>query len=109
MAAGRKPYGEQGFAGVTTLAIATAAGLTRGALDRQFDNTRRRSLPPLTVDRHVIPQGCRHGIPQVRASMVCVPCPRWRCLADAASGPFAGPVAGSVHEDLVAAVDDPVE
>jgi hypothetical protein len=35
--------------------------------------------------------------------------PLWRCLAGFVSGAFAGPVAGSVHEDLMAGVDESVE
>jgi hypothetical protein len=34
-----------------------------------------KATGPEGVDRHVIPQGCRHGIPQVRASVVGLPCP----------------------------------
>jgi hypothetical protein len=59
------------------------------------------------VDAHVIPQAWAHVIPQDRAPPVLpdVLLPG----GDFASGSFVGPVAGAVHEDLVAGVDEPVE
>ena len=61
------------------------------------------------VVRRVIPQGlASHNSPGaglgVGLTGLC-----WRCLVGGAAGSFPGPVAGSVHEDLVAGVDQPVE
>jgi DDE superfamily endonuclease len=55
-----------------------------------------------------IPPGCDHAIPPVLALWLML----LRVgggLGDGASGPFVGSVAGAVHEDLVAGVDEPVE
>ena len=61
------------------------------------------------VDRHVIPQGlASRNSPGVGLG-VGLTGPRWWCLVGGAAGSFPGPVAGSVHEDLVAGVDQSVQ
>ena len=62
---------------------------------------------PSSVGTDVIPQGFDQVIPQVLAIfiLVAVRVPG----GDDCSGPFVRVVAGAVHEDLVAVVDEPVQ
>jgi Putative Flp pilus-assembly TadE/G-like len=60
------------------------------------------------VDAHVIPRGCVHVIPRGVALGWVLPGYLLGCHVGPA-GPLVGPVAGAVHEDLVAGVDEPVQ
>src|SRR6266542_68380 len=70
-------------------------------------NTPWSCISAVIVGRHVIPPGCDHVIPPAGRGFFLLGVRGG--LGDDAPGSFVWSVAGSVHVDVVAGVDEPVE